>query len=355
MRDYTNKTVFLGIDVHKKTYAVTAICDGQVIKRDTLKASPLALITYCKKYYPGAELRSVYESGFCGFHLHRNLIAAGINNIVVDAAGIETASSNRVKTDKRDSLKLASHLANNRLTGIRVPSVENEEKRALTRLRETFVRQRSRLANQIKAQLHLQGLIPADCKKKIGATRIKQLRSLALLPGFKYVLEQFLDCWIEMDLKIKEIDKEVAKQAQIDTPKEKIFRSVPGIGPTSSRILANELEDLSQFKNERQLFSFIGLTPSEHSSGEHVRQGNITRHGRPLLRKILVQASWKAIKQDLGLADMYDRLAARVGGRKAIVAIARRLIGRIRACFRTGELYQIGRGASELLEAGTRC
>jgi transposase len=116
MRDYTNKTVFLGIDVHKKTYAITAICDGQVVKKDTIKASPLTLISYCKKYFPGAKIKSAYEAGFCGFHLHRNLIAAGIENIVVDPAGVEIAASNRVKTDKRDSLKLATHLYENRLS-----------------------------------------------------------------------------------------------------------------------------------------------------------------------------------------------------------------------------------------------
>lgn len=343
MRDYTNKTVFLGIDVHKKTYAVTAICDGQVVKKDTIKASAFSLIAYCKKYYPGAHIKSAYEAGFCGFHLHRKLIEAGIENIVVDAAGIEIATSNKVKTDKRDSLKIATHLAENRLRGIRIPDIENEDKRAVTRLRETFVRQKSRLANQIKAQLQLQGLIPYDSKKKVCRSWINELKTLDLTPGYKYALGFFLDSWLAIEMQIKEIDKEISKQALADNAKEKIYQSVPGIGNTSSRVLANELEDLSQFKNERQLFSFVGLTPSEHSSGEHVRQGHITRQGRPILRKILIQAAWKAIKLDMALESVFSRLAVRVGCKKAIVAIARKLIGRIRACFRDGELYQIGR------------
>ena len=100
MQNYTGKKVFLGMDVHKKTYAVTAICDGQIIKRDTLRADPAMLVGYCKKYFVGAEIHSAYEAGFCGFHLHRYLESEGIKNIVVDAAGIEVAVGNRVKTDK---------------------------------------------------------------------------------------------------------------------------------------------------------------------------------------------------------------------------------------------------------------
>jgi transposase len=141
--------------------------------------------------------------------------------------------------------------------------------------------------------------------------------------------------------KIGEIDQEIATQANKDGPTEMTYRSVPGIGPTSARVLANELGDMSQFNNERQLFSYMGLTPSEHSSGEHIRQGHITRQGRPLLRKILIQVSWKAIKLDNSLKNNYEQLSKRVGGRKAIVGIARKIIGRIRACFRTGELYRI--------------
>jgi transposase len=80
MRDYTGSKVYLGIDVHKKTYAVTAICDGQLVKKDTLAADPLVLVGYCKKYFVGAEIESAYEAGFSGFHLHRILISQNIKN-----------------------------------------------------------------------------------------------------------------------------------------------------------------------------------------------------------------------------------------------------------------------------------
>ena len=341
MRNYTNKTVYLGMDVHKKTYAVTAICEGQVVKKDTLKADPATLIAYCKKYFVGAKVESAYEAGFCGFYLHRCLEAAGIKNMVVDAAGIEVAVGDRVKTDKRDSLKLATHLSIGRLKGIHVPSAEREDYRAVTRLRETFSRQRSRFACQLKSLLFQHGLIRADDKKKISEKWAKVLESMPLSPGLKYAIANYLAQWRQMNAKIKEIDQEIAVQAQKDGAIEMIYRGVPGIGAGSARILANELEDTLRFDNEKKLFSYTGLTPSEYSSGEHTRQGHITRHGKPILRKILVQAAWRAIRLDSSLEEIFRRLSMKVGKKKAIIGVARRLIGRIHACFRTGELYRI--------------
>lgn len=104
-------------------------------------------------------------------------------------------------------------------------------------------------------------------------------------------------------------------------------------------MLANELGDMSAFANERQLFSYTGLTPSEHSSGQQVHRGRITKQGNRHLRGILIEIAWRAIRKDQALADFFHRLLPRTGTTRAIVAVARKLIGRMRAAFRTGELY----------------
>lgn len=339
MKDYTGKTIFVGIDVHKKTYSVTAICDGVIVKRDTLRANPHYLVSYLKKLFGSGKIKTAYEAGFCGFHLHRILKAAGIDNMVVHAAGIEISNS-RVKTDKRDSLKIAVHLSEGKLRSVFIPTVEREDYRTVTRLRDTFCKERTRIGNQIKSLLFLHGLIPADSKKKVSLAWIKGLSKLQMTPGTKFAVEMFVKMWLEFDAKIKEIDIEIKKQAIKDSAIDSVYQSAAGIGVTSARVLANELEDLQQFKNERELFSFIGLTPCEHSSGEHTRQGHITKQGKPIVRKILVQAAWVAIRHDKSLQAIYERIAARSGAKRAIVAVARRLIGRIRACFRTRKSYE---------------
>jgi len=339
MKSYTGKTIFIGMDVHKKTYSVTAICEEVVVKRDTLKADPVLLITYLKKRFGEGKIVSAYEAGFCGFHLHRKLIAAGIDNIVVHPAGIEI-SNDRVKTDKRDSLKIATHLSQKRLKGIYVPSVEREDFRAITRVREAFIKEKTRIACQIKSLLHQYGLIGACDDRKVSEKWIKSLSKLELNPGIKFSLDMYVSMWLEFNAKIKEISIEMKKQAAKDNVIDTIYQSAPGIGPTTARILANELEDLLQFKNNGQLYSYVGFTPSEYSSGEHVRQGHITKQGKPILRKILIQAAWTAIRHDEELRAIFDRISAKAGCKRAIVAIARRLIGRIRTCFRTGTLYE---------------
>ncbi len=341
MKDYTGKTIFLGIDVHKKTYAVTAICEKTVIKKATLGADSEGLVAFYKKFFPGAVIKSAYEAGFSGFHLHRLLEKNGVENLVVHAAGIEVAVGDKVKTDKKDSLKIASLLEANRLKGIRVPSEEREEKRALTRLRDTLVEHRTSVASQIKAFLHQHGLIPFRDKKQVSVAWLEGLKELPMRDGLRYVLDHLVEMWRELSTKIKTLEVEMAKQAIEDHELEIVYRSAPGIGPIGARVLANELEDMSQFANERQLSSYIGLTPSEHSSGGHIRKGHISRQGKSMIRKILVLGAWTAIKRDRKLRETFERICIRAGKKKAIVAIARRLIGHIRACFKHKSLYKI--------------
>lgn len=350
MKDYTGKKVFLGIDVHKKTYAITAICEKTVIKKATLPAKPEGLVIFCKKYFPGAVVESAYEAGFSGFHLHRVLEKNDIKNLVVHAAGIEVAAGDKVKTDKRDSLKIATQLEASRLKGIHVPSEEREGKRSLTRLRNTVVEHRTRTTNQIKALLHQHGLISPTGTKKVSPKWIEGLKKLPMRDDLRYALNHLVDIWQQHTARIKEINTKVSQQATEESSLEAVYRSVPGIGPIGARVLANEVEDMSYFNNERQLFSYTGLTPSEHSSGGYVRKGHISRQGKTIVRRVLVLAAWRAIQKDPHLRATFDRISARAGGKKAIVAIARRLIGHIRACFRKQCLYKTN-GKGEIATA----
>ena len=140
--------------------------------------------------------------------------------------------------------------------------------------------------------------------------------------------------------KIVNVGIDVHKKTYKEPERETILQSIPGIGPISSRILSTELGDVSRFSSEKDLFSFTGLTPSEYSSGDNVRRGHISRQGPGRLRDILVEISWRAIKDDSELQGLYERIKARRGAKIAIVAVARHLIGRVRACLRQGKVYE---------------
>ncbi|HYG40875.1 MAG TPA: IS110 family transposase [Cytophagales bacterium] len=339
MYDYTNKIIYLGIDVHRNSYSVTAICDGVIIKRDKILADPQTLLKYFNNF-KGAHIKSAYEAGFSGFHLHRILITHGIDNIVVHPASIEVGSRDFVKTDKRDSLKIATQLAAGRLSCVYIPSEIQEDKRHLTRLREQFVRKKAATACQIKSLLYLHGLLEPFVRIRLSNTWLDNIIKEEMGKNTKFTLEKLAQAWKYFHIQINLINKQIAKEATTDNELELIYCSIPGIGPTSARKLINELGDMSHFSNQEKLFSYAGLTPREYSSGQHVRQGHISRQGKPIIRWVLVEAAWTAIKKDSSLKIIFEKLAYRAGKKRAIVAIARILLGRLKTCIKEKRLYE---------------
>jgi transposase len=344
--DYTNKIVYTGIDVHKKTYSCVSICEGTVVKRDTMPADLALLLRYLKNTFGSAKsIKTAYEAGFSGFYLHRYLLENGIDSIVIHPGSIEVSSRNRVKTDKRDALKIATQLSVGRLKGVFVPTLEREEKRSVTRLRLNIVKLKHQVGAEFKSLLFTQGLISMDDDTVLGqewiSNKLIEVDGKNYSEYFLYSLNQYAQQWSQLNNRLKEINKMIKRQANEEKGLQQIYESVPGIGPLFARELANELGDMKHFHNEKKLFSFTGLTPSEHSSGEHTRLGHITRQGNPILRGILIEAAWVAIKHDGGLEEIFQRIAKKGGKKRAIVGIARRLIGRIRSCVLAGTLYQI--------------
>lgn len=346
MTKYSTRSVYLGIDVHKKTYSVTAVAENTVLKQTSMPASPEALLSFIQRFFPEDHIFSAYEAGFSGFSLHRTLIDNGINNIVVHAASIEVAVNNKCKTDKRDSKKIAMHLFQGKLKSVHIPTIQRENWRAVTRLRLQFVKNKTRVACQIKGMLFCYNLLPHTHN---GKTSKKWLKSLLNLKGIDkdvfFSLQSQIQLWLYLDKEIKQIDKRLKIQAREDYEVGNTYMENHGIGLISSRILANELGDLSQFNSESGLSSFTGLTPKEYSSGDNRRLGNISRQGNPIIRGILTEAAWKTIKKDPQLGEVFDRIVRNTGSRKkAILGIARRMIGHTRAKFKykRQESYVLG-------------
>ncbi|MGR3277898.1 IS110 family transposase [Acaryochloris marina NIES-2412] len=347
---YKGKDIFIGIDVHKKTYTAVARVEGEVVKKWTTAASPIKFTEQLLQYFKPGSIYTTYEAGFSGFSLHRELEQKGINNLVVHAAGIEVAVNNRVKTDKRDAHKLSSLLESNRLKGIRVPTELEENQRQLSRTRQQLVEDRTAVKNKIRMKFHQLGVIEADENQRMSHLLVKELIGRVSSKEFVIAIEAYWHIWKKLDEEITKLEIALRQQAKEDR-NEATYRSAPGVGPLSARILSNEMGDMSQFRNERQLFSYTGLTPSEHSSGEHIRKGHITHQGNSRVRAVLIEAAWRAIEEDTTLASFFERLFPRSGKKRAIVAVARKLIGRIRATFQHGEIYQVGFQSPKMIES----
>lgn len=341
MDKYNGKTIYIGIDVHKRTYSLTAICEREIVKKDCMLAEPMGLVRYCKKYFPGATINSAYEAGFCGFFLHRMLNKNLINNIVVNPSSIEVVARERVKSDKRDSHKIALQLSVGRLNGIHVPSIEREQFRLISRLYECYIKHRHRAGCQLKSLLYQHGLINCTSKFKVSKRWIASILKLNCLPALKYTIRELAQLWLYLTQQIKGVKAELEIQAQLDSKIHDCYISFHGVGIIAARILANELEDMSQFSNEKKLYGFVGLTPQEYSSGDSQRLGHISHQGKSILRKVLVQIAWKTIKKDPELNEIFLKLAAKAGKKRAIVGIARKLLARMKACLREGRSYKV--------------
>src|SRR5690242_12927136 len=143
---YTGERVYIGIDVHKATYAVVCVCQRRIVKTATVPADPGRFADSVLRWFPGATLSSAYEAGFSGFVFHRALTTAGITNLVINPASVAVAANDRVKTDRRDTKKLAVDLADGRLRGLYIPTEAEELARLLPRTRAQIVEHRATLA-----------------------------------------------------------------------------------------------------------------------------------------------------------------------------------------------------------------
>jgi transposase len=337
------KKVYVGIDVHKKTFTATAIGDGVIVKCWTMKADGAELAMSLKKWFKGCEIHTAYEAGFSGFGLHRILCGEGIKNIIVNPASIEVAANDKKKNDQRDSKKISEQLSVGRLKGIYIPTESEELNRQLSRTREQIVEHRACLARQIKSKLFHFGLLDREDDRVVSNSFLEELEKKSLPEMLKKSLSYLIEAWRFYTKQLDDLKIEFQAQSFEDAEREAIYRSVPGIGPVSARVLSNELGDLGKrFENQKSLFQFTGLTPSEHSSGENIRRGNIDRQGSARVRHILTEVAWRAIEGDGALKEVFDRIAATRGKKRAIVAIARKIIGRIRACFVLKQTYCVG-------------
>jgi hypothetical protein len=170
------------------------------------------------------------------------------------------------------------------------------------------MRHRHRIGCQIKSLLYQFGLIECTSKVKTSKKWLGSLLKLKCAPALKYSINTLSYNWLFIEKQMQEIKVELELQAQIDSKIHMCYESFFGVGVVAARILANELEDMSQFPSVKDLYSFSGLTPREYSSGECKRLGHISHQGRPIIRKILVQIAWKTIKKDPQLQAFFDKL-----------------------------------------------
>lgn len=287
---------FIGLDVHKDTIAVALAEAGgrEVREYGKITNTPAALGRVVAKLATGRELRFCYEAGPCGYGIQRQLTALGQDCVVVAPSLVPCKPGERIKTDRRDAVKLAkSHRAGD-LTSVWVPDPAHEAIRDLVRLRAIAVRSLRRARQQLSGFLLRQ-----SCHYQGRTTWTKSHRHW--LAGLKFeqplhyiVLEDCIAAVEEAAARRDRLEREIEAAMPTWSLASVVYalRSLRGLDLVGAATLLAELGDVTRFDKPTQLMAYVGLVPSENSSGGKRRQGGITKAGNGAARRILIEAAW---------------------------------------------------------------
>jgi transposase len=285
-------TVAVGLDVHARSIRVAAVRADELLEERTLPYDEEQVERLLSRW---PSVVCCYEAGPTGFGLYRHLVGRGIDCRVVAPGLVPQRPGDRVKTDSRDARKLARLLAGGLLEPIHVPSRELEAARDLVRAREDArldrMRDRHRLS---KFCLRHGRLLPTSGWTVLRRKWLGEQR-------FDYAAEQItFDSYLHtidlVDARVEQLERAIWETAEQGPWSELVgrLRCLRGVDTLTALALVSEIGDFARFKTAEELMAFVGLVPSERSSGEQRRQGSITKVGNAHVRRLLVEAAWHA-------------------------------------------------------------
>jgi transposase len=337
------REVFVGLDVHSKQWTIN------IRAEQTERFHAVMPPTYeslCKifKRLPECKIKTAYEAGPHGFSLYDRLTSDGYDCLVIPPTTMLCEKHNKIKTDRRDARQIASFLEKNLLKSVYVLTPEERSHRQLMRTRHQMVEHRSACANQIKSLLLFHGITcPIPETQHWGKIYMNWLSELELpFAELKFSLEMLVKLYQELTVHIKDIEKQLRGLSRSNQYQEAVARidSIPGFGWLSALEFVLEVPDLERFETPDKLASYLGVVPSENSSGEREQKGSITHAGNNRIRAMLTENAWVLIRFDEKWAEKYARLKHRRGAYKAIVAVARGVVGIIWTLFRKEDHYR---------------
>jgi transposase len=332
------QVISMGIDVHDETYAVSLFCNGAEIHSQSCSAE-YSQIRRIVRRYSKFRIVAAYEAGAFGYGLYDRLMADGIHTIVTPPSKIPTARGDRVKTDRIDARKLAQLLSSGLLRAVTVPSKQVREDREILRTRDQLVEHRRRCMVQLKSKLRMHGLpVPRARLGVVSRARLETLPMEASLRSAFSMLLRTYDFYTAELQQARRLLLELVEQPSYKSTVE-LLRTIPGVGLLTALGWVLEVPPVRHFVSSQKLASWLGLTPSEHTSSGNIRRGRITGCGNTKMRWMLIEAAWTAVRKDPALQQFYERVRRRRGGKRAIVGVARKLSARIRAMLQTQRPY----------------
>ncbi len=344
------EVIHLGVDVHLRQYVVCRKIDGATPQPAQRMTPPQFEAWAIKQKSQAQRVVCCYEAGPFGYGLQRRLSAQGITCHVVRPQDWDKHGQ-RVKTDGRDARELAEALARyeagnkHAMAIVRVPEIEQEQRRAISRQRNALVNEVRRLGAMGRSYGMNYG---HDINGRWWRTRPWKTVTESMPAFLQSLLEPLQALLVQVEEHIKKLTAQITLKSSENTAAAKRPK---GLGALTAQIIDNEVLDWSRFNNRRQVSSFTGLCPSEHSSGGSRKQGRINKHGNPKLRHALVEAVWRLMRLQPGWKRLEKVLEKLRGGegqkvpnkKKIAVALAREL---------AVDLWRLNTGRATLADLG---
>ena len=292
------KVLYIGLDVHKNTIDVaiaTGRSNGKVRSYGKINSTLDALNKLIEKLHGNnPELRFVNEAGPCGYQIYRHLQSKNIDCAVVAPSMIPKRSGDRIKTDRRDAINLVRLFRAGELTSIYVPTVEDEAIRDLVRCRDDMRRFEHKARQRLLAFLLRHGHhYPGNRHwTKVYYNWLATVRFSHSADQIAF--QEYVDMVNECGQRLKRITEQI--QAHVEqwdrSSFVKAYQALRGVSFVVAVTVVAEIGDMNRFQTPKQLMAYLGLIPSEHSSGKSIRRGSITKTGNGHVRRVLVQAAW---------------------------------------------------------------
>jgi transposase len=288
---------YVALDTHKKEHQVAMLLAGEdqirqwrVLNR---KQDIHRMVKRIQKQARGV-IQCCYEAGPCGFDLQRRLVSLGVECRVIAPSLIPRKPGERIKTDRRDARKLLEYQRAGMLTEVHPPSAQEEAIRDLCRCRESVKKDHHRAQHRLLKFLLRRGFYYSEGKHWT-QKHLRWLRSLKFEDRLEeLVFSEYLGEVYRQKDRLELLDKELKQVSQREPYREGVgvLRCFHGIDTITAMVIVSELFGFERFNEPRQLMSFLGLIPGEHSSGERSRKGGITKTGNNRVRRVLIEAAW---------------------------------------------------------------
>jgi transposase len=337
---------FIGVDLHKQTISICVMQGAgnrqQIIARRTLRCDRPEEIRECFAAWVPFEVVVEATSSYEWFVQLLEPLAERI--VLAHPKKLRIIAESTKKTDKLDAQVLAEFLARDMIPAAHRAPPRLREHRALVRQRQYIQRRITSLKNRLR---HLLSHYNADAKNLFSQEGQADLKGVPLSAADRFVVQQLCEAWRYFDGQLRDMDRRLhqfARSAPVaEREAREILETIPCVGPVTVDVVLSELGDIRRFRSQKQTAAYAGLVPGVRQSAGRGKQLGITKQGSGLLRWVLIETAWRLVGKTRRWGLIYEKLKQRTGAKKAIVAIARRLLGMMVAMLRSGQPYALAR------------